>query len=65
MLEYSTIATFADDRAIMAVGTAYKESTRKLQNSIDQINDWTKRWHQYFYPTPVSYSVIFNFILIK
>ena len=26
----------------MAVGTTYEEATRKLQNTVNQINDWTK-----------------------
>lgn len=43
-LEYETIATFADDTAIMAVGKNHEEATEKLQTSIDRINIWTNTW---------------------
>lgn len=43
-LENVTIATFADDTAILAVGNSSEEATEKLQNAINQINNWTKRW---------------------
>ena len=39
-----TIATFADDTAIMAVGEDVQETTERLQSAINQINGWTKRW---------------------
>ncbi|MGR0272069.1 hypothetical protein ACUWC3_28565, partial [Klebsiella pneumoniae] len=40
----ATVATFADDTAIMAVGEDAVESTEKLQRSINKVGDWTKRW---------------------
>ena len=40
----TTIATFADDTAIMAVGATVEESTAKLQTAINKINEWTKQW---------------------
>jgi hypothetical protein len=41
-LENSTVATFADDSAILAVGT---ECTGKLQTAMNQIQTWTKKWN--------------------
>jgi retron-type reverse transcriptase len=38
----NTVATFADDTAILAVGTSNEESTGKLQTAINQIQIWTK-----------------------
>lgn len=43
-LENNTVATFADDTAILAVGNSNEESTEKLQAAITQIHNWTKRW---------------------
>jgi Reverse transcriptase (RNA-dependent DNA polymerase) len=43
-LENSTIATFADDTAIMAVGNDNIESTSKLQIAINKIQIWTNKW---------------------
>lgn len=42
--EQDTIATFADDTAILAVGKNHEEAANKLQTSVNQINNWTKRW---------------------
>ena len=36
-MEYSKIATFANDMVILAVEATDKETTRKLQSSVDQI----------------------------
>lgn len=38
------LATFADDTAILATGNNTAIATDKLQRSINQIVDWTKRW---------------------
>ena len=38
------MATFADDTAIMAVGTDVEEATDKLQQAADVIYNWTKQW---------------------
>lgn len=38
------IATFADDTAMLAVGSTIEESTRKLQQTLDGFVDWTKKW---------------------
>jgi hypothetical protein len=40
----ATIATFADDTAIIAEGDSIEEATGKLQSAIDKVNIWTKRW---------------------
>lgn len=39
-----TIATFADDTAVMATGNSIEESTRKLQQAADNIATWTYKW---------------------
>jgi hypothetical protein len=41
--EGETLATFADDTAIMAVGDDVEEATEKLQRADNEINDWTKQ----------------------
>ena len=43
-IDNSTVATFADDTAILAVGNSNEEATEKLQTAIDQIQKWTKKW---------------------
>jgi hypothetical protein len=40
----TTVATFADDTAIMFVGANVEEATGKLQQAADTINNWTKQW---------------------
>ncbi len=42
--ENNTIATFADDTAIMSVGENYDDSIAKVQVAINQIESWTKKW---------------------
>lgn len=39
-----TVATFADDTATLAVGNSEEEATNKLQNAVNKINNWTKKW---------------------
>ena len=39
-----TVATFADDTAILAVGADVEEATDKLQHAADSISNWTKQW---------------------
>jgi hypothetical protein len=39
-----TVATFADDTTILAVGADVEEATEKLQHAADSINNWTKQW---------------------
>ena len=43
-LENDTIATFADDTAILAVGKTSEEATEKLQIAVNKIHDWTRKW---------------------
>jgi len=43
-LENNTVATFADDTAILAVGSINEEATEKLQTAINQMQKWTKKW---------------------
>jgi phage gp45-like len=38
----STMATFADDTAVMAVGETVENSTRKLQLAVNKVTIWTK-----------------------
>ena len=40
----NTTATFADDTAILAVGDTVLQSTAKLQQSVNQVINWTKKW---------------------
>jgi len=40
----ATIATFADDTAILSVGDNAEAATKKLQNALEDINTWTKIW---------------------
>jgi hypothetical protein len=42
--EGSTVATIADDTAIMAVGDDVEDATDKLQQAANKINNWTKQW---------------------
>jgi hypothetical protein len=41
----SFLSTFADDTAILTVGSSNEESTGKLQTAINQIQKWTKNWN--------------------
>lgn len=43
-LEDDTLATFADDTAVLALGKSNEEATNKLQTAAHRIYDWTKRW---------------------
>lgn len=39
-----TIATFADDTAILSVAEDIEESTEKLQRAVNEVNTWTNHW---------------------
>jgi hypothetical protein len=39
----STLATFADDTAVMAVGQTVENSTRKLQPAVNKVAIWEKK----------------------
>jgi len=41
--EEATVATFADDTAIMAVGDSFEKAAEKLRE-FDKVNDWTRKW---------------------
>jgi len=43
-VENTTLATFADDTAVLAVGRNVKEATNYLQHSLDEISKWTRKW---------------------
>jgi hypothetical protein len=43
-LENNTVATFAEDTAILAVESSNEEATEKPQIAIDQMQKWTKKW---------------------
>lgn len=40
----TTLATFADDTAILAVGNTIEETTAKLQTALNKVNEWTRDW---------------------
>ena len=42
--DLNTTATFADDAALLTVGSTAEESTSKLQFVINQISDWSRLW---------------------
>ena len=42
--ERNTVATFADDTAIMAIGNNNTESSEKLQAAITKVQSWTRKW---------------------
>lgn len=42
--ENVTVATFADDTAILSVDETVEDATETLQVAINRINTWTKRW---------------------
>lgn len=44
LLEGTTVATFADDTALLAVGKEQEISTRRLQVASNTILDWTNQW---------------------
>lgn len=44
MTENIKLATFADDTAVLAVGNTIEETTTNLQDAINNINAWTRRW---------------------
>jgi GTPase SAR1 family protein len=39
-----TVGTFADDSAILAVGENIEEASCKLQQAVNEVSSWTKRW---------------------
>jgi hypothetical protein len=39
----STMATFADDTAVMAIGETVEASIRNLQSSVNKVAIWTKQ----------------------
>lgn len=43
-IEGTTVATFADDTAILAVGKDIAEATSKLQNAVNSVSIWTRKW---------------------
>lgn len=41
-----TIANFADDTTMLAVGNNSNETATKLQKACNNVKDWTRRWKQ-------------------
>ena len=41
--EESTVTSFADDTAIMAVGDSVEEATEKLQRAVDKVKNITRK----------------------
>jgi mannose/fructose/N-acetylgalactosamine-specific phosphotransferase system component IID len=39
----STMATFADDTAVMAIGETVEGSTRKLQSAVNEVSIWKQK----------------------
>jgi hypothetical protein len=39
-----TMATFADDKAIMPIQETVESSTRKLQSAVNKVAIWTRKW---------------------
>ena len=42
--QQTTMATFADDTAILAIGETIEESTNKLQSAVNKVVQWTSEW---------------------
>jgi hypothetical protein len=40
----STMASFADDTAVMALRKTVDSSTRKLQSAVNEVAIWTRKW---------------------
>jgi hypothetical protein len=40
----STMATFANDTAVIAIGETVDISTRKLQSAVNKVTIWTRKW---------------------
>jgi hypothetical protein len=40
----STLSTFADDTALMAIAETYGISTRKLQSAANKVAIWKRKW---------------------
>jgi hypothetical protein len=40
----STMATFTNDTAVMAIGETVESSTRKLQSAVNKVAIWTRKW---------------------
>lgn len=40
----TTMATFADDTAILSVNSCLAKATKNLQLALDDISEWTKKW---------------------
>jgi hypothetical protein len=40
----STMATFADDTTVMAIGETVDISTRKLQSAVNKVAIWKRKW---------------------
>ena len=44
ILPNNTIATFADDTAVLSVAETIEQSTAKLQKAVNHVIIWTKKW---------------------
>lgn len=42
--EGTTLGTFADDTAVLAISDSIETATSKLQKALNSISDWTKKW---------------------
>ncbi|RZF33214.1 hypothetical protein LSTR_LSTR009759 [Laodelphax striatellus] len=43
-MENQTVATFADDTAVLTLGNNCQESMKKLQDAADKISNWSRLW---------------------
>lgn len=65
----ATLATFADDTAILATAKTIEEATSKTQNSLSEMSAWIKKWrmrlnesksvHMYFTNRNINYLPVF------
>jgi len=53
----TTIATFADDTALLAVGNTLEESMVRLQQAVNNVTTWTKKWRIKLNETKSTYKL--------
>lgn len=44
LTQSSTLATFADDTAILVTDKDYSAATHRLQHAVEQVTQWSQRW---------------------
>ena len=61
----TTIATFADDTALLAVGNTLEECKERLQQAVSNVAIWTKRWRVKLNETELTYINFTNMRIDK